>query len=262
MIETEYMIPGSPRIALLSDLHGRDYRSIITILHSHTLDMVCVTGDFLYGSHPVNDLSPLITQHMVLPFLEACTAIGPTYLSLGNHEWMLNAEDLSVIGQTGVTVLDNSYLSAEIGGQSLVIGGLTSAYVTAYRAYVSDLSRAQEDVKRYPRMYARKGSEFVPEVDWLEKYTSSPGYHILLSHHPEYWPLISKYPVDICLSGHAHGGQWRFFRHGVWCPGQGFWPRWTKGVYDDRLVVSAGLANTAHVPRFFNPTEVVFIEPA
>ena len=33
-----------------------------------------------------------------------------------------------------------------------------------------------------------------------------------------------------------------------------------KGVYDGRLVVSAGLSNTTWVPRLFNPTEVVYIK--
>ncbi len=31
-------------------------------------------------------------------------------------------------------------------------------------------------------------------------------------------------------------------------------------MYDGRLVVSAGLANTASVPRLFNPVECVYIE--
>ena len=66
---------------------------------------------------------------------------------------------------------------------------------------------------------------------------------------------------ELVLSGHAHGGQWQFFGHGVWAPGQGWWPRYTKGVYVGRLVVSAGLSNTTWVPRICNPTEVVYIEP-
>ena len=99
-----------------------------------------------------------------------------------------------------------------------------------------------------------------PETGWLEAYCSTPGFHILLSHHPEYCPLIPA-SVDLVLSGHAHGGQWRVFNHGVWAPGQSWWPRWTKGVYEGRLVVSAGLSNTTWIPRIWNPTEVVYLEP-
>ncbi len=97
-----------------------------------------------------------------------------------------------------------------------------------------------------------------PETDWLSSFAAVDGFHILLSHHPEYYPPVPG-NVEVVLSGHAHGGQWRIFGHGVWSPGQGFWPKWTKGVYG-RMVVSAGLSNTARIPRFFNPTEVVYVE--
>ena len=92
----------------------------------------------------------------------------------------------------------------------------------------------------------------------MAEYASVDGYHILLSHHPEYYPLVSD-KVQLMLSGHAHGGQIRFFKRGLYAPGQGWLPKWTKGVYDNRLVVSAGLSNTASpIPRLFNPTEIVY----
>lgn len=100
------------------------------------------------------------------------------------------------------------------------------------------------------------------ETDWLEEFSSSPGFHILLCHHPEYIPLIPS-GIDLILSGHAHGGQWRFFGRGVFAPGQGLLPRYTSGVYREdgkTMIVSRGLANTAPVPRFNNPTEVVYVE--
>lgn len=100
--------------------------------------------------------------------------------------------------------------------------------------------------------------EHAPDTDWLNQFTTISGYHVLLSHHPEYYPLVPE-GVDLILSGHAHGGQWRIFGRGVWSPGQGLLPRWTRGVYD-RMVVSAGLSNTTWMPRIGNPTEVVYVE--
>lgn len=58
-------------------------------------------------------MSPLETQENVLPFLSGCAAIVPTYLSLGNHEWMLDQTDLETIRTTGITVLDNSWIELE-----------------------------------------------------------------------------------------------------------------------------------------------------
>ena len=61
------------------------------------------------------------------------------------------------------------------------------------------------------------------------------------------------------MSGHAHGGQWRIFGRGVYAPGQGIFPKYTSGVIDGRCVISRGLSNHTHVPRIFNPPELVMV---
>lgn len=265
MVETIYKIPGAPRIALLADLHGRDPAPVLTSLRSHAPSLVCICGDILYGSHPENDRSPLDTQEHVLPFLTGCADLAPTFLSFGNHEWALDQADIEKIEKTGVVVLDNSWVEKD----GVVIGGLTSGYVTDYRRFREEVNGTE----RYPKKDTISGiggavtaSQHKPETAWLDDFAAAPGFHILLSHHPEYFPLIPP-SVDLVLSGHAHGGQWAYYSFrrkrmcGLWCPGQGLWPRWTRGVYEDKkLVVSAGLANTASVPRLFNPTEVVYVE--
>ena len=265
MVETTYRIPNAPHLALLADLHGRDPAPVISSVAAHRPSLICLAGDFIYGSHPVDDRSPLETQENVLPFFRACSGIAPTFLSLGNHEQMLDDADLDLISSTGVTVLDNSWVEKD----GVVIAGLTSGYVTDYRRFKS----TQCGVERYPKKEDLSGiggavtaSQHRPETSWLQAFSSTPGLHILLSHQPEYLPLVPD-AVDLVLSGHAHGGQIRLFNpfkrewRGLWCPGQGFFPRWTRGVYErNRLVVSSGLSNTARVPRVFNPTEVVYLE--
>ena len=244
MVESAYIIPGAPSLALLADLHGWPYQDIIASLARNKPEIICVAGDVIIGIRLETDASPLDGEENMLPFLEECARIAPVFLSLGNHERILDAEDLTRIGNTGVTVLDNEWVRE----RGLVIGGLTSAYVMDYRR-----RRPLDSPRRYPRVLIPLTAP-KPETGWMEEYTKAEGYHILLSHHPEYFPLV--------LSGHAHGGQIRLFRRGLYAPGQGWMPKWTKGVYDGRLVVSAGLSNTASpVPRLFNPTEVVYARP-
>jgi predicted MPP superfamily phosphohydrolase len=255
-------------LALLSDLHNADPEAVLSSLRSHRPDLICITGDVLYGGRPEDDTSPVASQANVLPFLRSCASIAPTFLSLGNHEWMVDAEDLRLLSSTGVTVLDNEWKSITVGNEKVVIGGLTSGYVTDYRAFRSESG----STARYPRQESISGiggavtaSHHKPETDWLSDFAAQPGCKVLLSHHPEYFPLIPD-SVDLILSGHAHGGQIRMYNPlkrewiGTWSPGQGWWPRYTKGVYDGRLVVSAGLSNTTWIPRLCNPTEVVYIE--
>lgn len=70
-----------------------------------------------------------------------------------------------------------------------------------------------------------------------------------------------KGSVDLILSGHAHGGQWRLFgRIPIYAPGQGVLPKYTKGLYQTsagRMIVITGCANHIWYPRFGNPCEVV-----
>lgn len=263
MVESFYSVSGAPHIALLSDLHNRDYMPVALSLMRRKPALICVTGDLIYGTRPEDDVSPLETQPNALALLRACTDIAPTYMSLGNHEWMLDQADLEEVSATGAVVLDNGWVERD----GLVVGGLTSGAVMRYRRYLGRLSEEERAARRYPK---REGivdiimsraeilMERVPDTDWLLSFASVPGYHVLLSHHPEYRPFVPK-EVELVLSGHAHGGQWRIFDHGLFAPGQGIWPKLTRGVYDGRLVVSAGLSNTAPVPRLYNSVEVVYV---
>ncbi len=253
--ESFYTVAGAPSLALLSDLHNASFERVLASLKSRRPALLFVAGDVVRGGRPENGVSPLTAQERVLPFLSACAALAPTFFGIGNHELYLDADDLRAIAATGVTVLDNRWTEYK----GLVIGGLTSAFFTDYQAFRSG------SPERYPRQDSYSGwlgaitaASHKPDTGWLEAYAAVPGYHILLCHHPEYYPLIPR-SVPLILSGHAHGGQWRFFDHGVWSPGQGLWPNWTRGLYDGRLLVSAGLSNPTLTPRLFNPTEVCYV---
>ena len=63
------------------------------------------------------------------------------------------------------------------------------------------------------------------------------------------------------LSGHAHGGQIRIGKRGLYAPGQGLFPKLVKGLYyNSRLLVSAGAINTEPIfPRFNNKPEIITV---
>lgn len=273
MIETEYRLNTPVSIALLGDLHGRPHDKIIESLRANHPEIICFVGDLIYGSWPEDDVSPLVKQNSVLEFLKLCSSIAPTFFSLGNHEQMLDRDDLNLIAATGAAILDNDFTTITVNNNPLVIGGLTSAYVTDYRKMTENVKNGG----RYPKKEIiaglegiRTASEHVPDTEWLQDFVAADpdATHIILSHHPIYHSLISD-SADLILAGHLHGAQWRYYsilKHewrGVFNPDEGFWPRYSKGVYENgRLVITAGLSNTARIPRINNPTEVVFIEPA
>lgn len=255
MKETVYSIssPVNMTIALIADFHNTDPDAIIESLSDHHPDMIAIAGDFLVGYRPQHPGLAIEHQTNVLPLFHACVKVAPTYVSLGNHEWMVCDEDIDLIRSTGATVLDNSWVERN----GIAMGGLTPAIVSNFRAFRKGTG------ERYPHRERRPhGRNIEPELLWLDEFEMVPGYKILLCHHPEYYPVyLRDRQVDLILSGHAHGGQIRLFGQGLYSPGQGWLPKYTSGVYDGKLVVSKGIANTASpVPRIFNPTEIVYVK--
>lgn len=242
MIETTYLYPHSPYIALLGDFHNGEVEPVVTSLRQHQPELICIAGDLVYARAPHHGLI-LEEQQNAMLMVQQCMEIAPTFMSLGNHEYMLCDSDYELLKNTGVEILDNRWTS----WNGISIGGLTSQYVVRRKLNVP--------MDQYPKKgvhYRKKINE--PDLSWISPVPE--GFSILLSHHPEYYPKLSR--IDLILSAHAHGGQIRFFNHGLFAPGQGWWPKYTKGQYGN-MIVTAGLTNTADVPRINNPTEIVYI---
>ena len=70
--------------------------------------------------------------------------------------------------------------------------------------------------------------------------------------------------MDLIFSGHAHGGQVRLpFIGGIVAPDQGFFPKYTAGVYkkgSSEMVVSRGLGNSVIPQRLFNRPEIAEVD--
>lgn len=267
LMNTIYHIPGCPcTIALLADSHNRPPASILASIQAHHPSLILIAGDFVYGNVPSTPSAPdqlkMEESKNAMALLRGCASLAPTYISLGNHEWMLSPSDLDLIRSVGAVVLDNAFSSTRIGDRDVVIGGLTSARVTEYQSW----RRTQHTDELYPRP-TFSNHNLIPETGWLDDFCAIDGYRVLMCHHPEYWPLLRSRSIDLVLSGHAHGGQWRVFNpfkkewRGIFAPGQGLWPKLTSGVHEGRLVISRGLSNTTVIPRICNPPELVFIEP-
>lgn len=205
----------------VSDLHCCDNDPIIEAIMGYQPDAVLVGGDFIHNA-------ALYKQGF--EFLRRSSSAFPTICCLGNHEWRFKGDVKHAIRETGAILLDDSHLNFH----GIAIGGLTSAY-----------SKKKK----------------IPNVEWLEEFSNIDSYKILLCHHPEYYDrYIKGMDIDLILSGHAHGGQWRFFGRGILAPGQGIFPKYTGGLYDGRLLVSRGLGNPHVIPRINNDPEIVCIQ--
>lgn len=233
MKTNEFTIPAKIsrelRFAFASDIHGARNEPILAEIERLAPDAVLVGGDCIHSK---------LSFERGLDFLKESARRRPTFCALGNHETRFGADIVGLMRGTGATLLDNEKAHFE----DIEIGGLTSGY---------GFGQSQKRTKAAP----------APDLDFLARFAEGDGFKLLLSHHPEYFEqYIEPLQIDLTLSGHAHGGQWRFFGRGVFAPGQGLLPKYTSGsCFDGRLIVGRGLGNPYLVPRLFNPTELLLI---
>lgn len=226
-------IPEKLRAAVVADIHDEKYDKVLSSIRENNVDLIFITGDIFNGHRKTS-----VRSFQMLKDFEAIT---PTFMSLGNHETVGYNEVKAAAKEAGIELLEDR----SIRFKGLNIGGLTSGYVFE-REYLR-----QNHFRKTPE----------PRLDWLREYAAEDGFKVLLCHHPEYFVrYVRETSVDLILSGHAHGGQWRVFGHPLFAPGQGLFPKYAQGFHEGRLIVSRGLANNAPVPRFFNQRELIYID--
>ena len=254
MKETFYHLNVPCRVALIADTHNQPVPELIPSLEKNRPDVICIAGDIIQGFLPKSGLKMAESEN-ALRLLTQCAAITRTYFSFGNHEWLLADEDVAMIRDTGVEILDNSW----VGKYGVVFGGLSSGSLTFYRHF----REQQKEKILYPGEFpAPRAFVPMPDISWIPDFEKQEGFKILLCHQPEYYTkYLHGMDIDLIQSGHAHGGQIRIGDRGLYAPDQGLFPKLISGVIDDRLVISRGLSNTSRLPRFHNPTEVVYIVP-
>lgn len=223
---TEYTL-SSPRIsrsltfAVVTDLHNGAYEDAVPYFRQ--ADAILVAGD-------------LLNRHVdrferAAAFIREAPDYAPTFLSLGNHELRSDVfpRFRELLAQSRVVVLENRWVPF----QGVALGGLSSTG-----------SKRQ-----------------APHCAVLREMSAQSCFKLLMCHHPEYYePYVSAFDIDLTLSGHAHGGQIVLGGQGLFAPGQGLFPKWTRGFYfGNRLLVSRGMTNTVSVPRFHNPCELLML---
>ena len=220
------------RITQVSDLHnrvfGKDNCRLLALLEAQLPDLIAITGDLTDSYRPNLDLALDAARRMA--------KLAPCYYVTGNHEHRMTLERQAAfyrdLEAAGVTVLRN---------EAVVLGlGL------GFRLLGVDANKLGSGVLR-GLMADRPADEL----------------NVLLAHQPHYARQYREAGVDLVLTGHAHGGQWRLPLVGaLYAPGQGVLPKYTAGMYrlgDTVLCVSRGLGNSSFPLRIENKPELVTI---
>ena len=223
------------KLIVVSDTHGSDINPVMEIIYNIKPDGILIPGDFMNGK--ILQRYPDHTKQIerACADLNAFAEVAKTYVSIGNHEKHLTLLERNELRNTKAHILDNESILAF---DSILIGGLSSATV-----------------------YNNKRKQIMsPDLGFLHEYDDQTGFKLLLCHHPEYYPEhLMKTNIDLIVSGHAHGGQIRIGKNGLFAPGQGIFPKYTSGLYDHRLLVSRGVSGTEITPRINNRPEIMVL---
>jgi len=214
------------KIVQISDLHGRMYgknhSTLLKAVENERPAFVFITGDLIDCEREDRKIHLSLLKSLYAEYGENVC------FTPGNHEHNCRSYEKLIDGirSTGVTVLINDFLPFK----DYAIFGLDSDRL-------SDVSVSSSAKK------LEKSGKFV----------------IGLAHKPQYIKFYSELPIDIAFSGHAHGGQIRIGSRGLFAPGQGFFPKYTCGMYKEKsltLVVSRGLGGKTPL-RINNSPELI-----
>ncbi len=221
------------RIVHLSDLHGavfgRENRRLVQLVREQRPDLIALTGDFAGSERELAAVEQL---------LRGIEGLAPAYYVTGNHEWAGGVAGAvkKLMGDYGVLCLENEFRPLWLRGTRLTVAGVEDP--NSWADMISPGELAEQLRRELPEDF----------VLWLG--------------HRNYWARrYPALPVDLILSGHAHGGIIRLpGLGGVLDVNHHLGAEYEAGLYRTErycMEVSRGLGNSIPVPRLFNRPELV-----
>ncbi|MBB5219445.1 hypothetical protein HNP77_001827 [Treponema rectale] len=260
------------RILQISDFHSNDFgkneAKLIEKVKAAQPDLIVLTGDIFDFDRP--GIKPV---QNVKYLLEGITPLCPVYYVSGNHEYYNyhNDEYNYMIEEYGGKLLKNKAEKITIKNVEIIIAGLDDPFADL------DIEHREKKFESKEKYRARISDVCTQAAELMNDNVFCT---ILLAHRPEYIReyLSGSFSFDLILSGHAHGGQWRFPGiNGLYAPMQGLFPKFAGGRYDFNsenqlmkknhsekesqvFIVSRGLSyQSPGVPRIMNNPELVVI---
>lgn len=231
-------VSDSIRIVTIADLHlrefGKDNIRLVEQIRNLHPDIIACVGD--------SNKRKKSNYDEVITLFKQLVDVAPVYYSLGNHEYeAMLFRDSKIdkdLKEIGVHVLNDESEVVQVKNTKLDIGGLSQG----------------------PDQFERYGHDF------FDKYIEENEYFkLLLVHYPhEFQGVLENYPIDLAITGHAHGGLVRLpIIGGLYAPGQGMLPELTEGYHEienSKVIICRGLGNSNILPRINNRPELAVID--
>lgn len=239
------------KIVQLSDVHndyyGERLAELVAKVESEKPDIIAITGDLVDAQR--------YNVENTLAFIDEIKNIAPIYFVYGNHDLGINGDAyyermVEELEERGVKILNIKSSTIVKENESINIVGIQDPS-TLY------------GIERLEALdtYEEKNKAMIEEV--LDNKINKNGFTLMLAHRPEYFKIYKDYDLDLVLTGHAHGGQFRIpFIGGVYAPNQGIFPKYTSGIHEENdtsMIISRGLGNSRFPIRIFNTPEIVSV---
>lgn len=192
VVRQNFILPRWPEamngftIALLSDFHYDPYfslhplRAAIPLVNNLHPDLIALTGDFVSVPLVGNEKKAAFHAEPCARLLRQMSAPHGLWAVLGNHDWDTDPEHVTrALQAENIRVLANQSEAIETNHARIWLGG------------INDVFSGTADVAQ-----ALRG---VPSGEAV----------VLLVHEPDFADQVARFPIDLQLSGHSHGGQIR-----------------------------------------------------
>lgn len=226
------------KIISISDLHNKSFGKhnikLLNKIKRLAPNIIVVTGDLINAYHP--------DKTIALDFIKEASKIAPIYFINGNHEARMKNYEV---------------FETELRNSNAVILNNQTIEINYKSDYINLLGLAD------PAWYYTENTNLVlaSQLDYLLNPINPVNFTILLSHRPEFMPIYADRLINLVLSGHAHGGQFRVpFLGGLFAPNQGYFPKYSAGKYTESettMIVSRGLGPSSFPTRLNNKPDLV-----
>ena len=225
------------KIIQISDTHLNNkndlnkFRKIVNKINQINPDFVIFTGDL------ISDIRKFSYEKEVIQLLTEIKAKRGKLAIYGNHDHggYFTEQYARVLTESNFILLRNEEKTFYVEKQKVSFIGLDD-YMLGNKEYNKILERIQKNT-----------------------------YTIVLAHEPDIANITKKYPINLQLSGHSHGGQiyLPFYKSFIMPP---FAKSYNRGVYtlskknNSHLVVSNGIGTTKFPIRLLTPPEIILIK--
>jgi predicted MPP superfamily phosphohydrolase len=192
IVRKDFFLPRWPQrldgftIALLSDFHYDPYFSVhplhaaIPIVGGLRPDLIALTGDFVSAPIVGDERKAAFAAEPCSRLLSQMSAPHGLWAILGNHDCSTDPRHVTrALRAENIPVLANQSQAIERDGARFWLAGVNDVL-----SHTADLPKTLRGI---------------PSGEAV----------VLLAHEPDFADVASRFPIDLQLSGHSHGGQVR-----------------------------------------------------